>query len=251
MFSILLHPEPDREDDLIAELAECGTTGIVEEDGGLRAFFEESGDAEDLIRRFIGFAPELRQEAGIDWEQASRDAWPPLAIGRRFYLVPPWHAADPVPPGRLRLVIYPGMACGTGRHPCTQLCLEAMERCVKPGDRVLDVGSGSGILSAAAQLVGAAGVIGCDIDAENVQLARERVAAPQFIGSAAAVRSGWADLIIANIDAATVEDLAPEFARVKKPGGTLILSGFPRWDAPEGFNPRDTLEREEWLCWIC
>jgi len=251
LFSILLHPEPDQEDYLIAELAEWGTAGIVQEDGRIRAFFDDAGDAEGLIRRFADFTPELREEAAIDWEQASRDAWPPLEIGQRFYLVPPWRAGDPVPQGRLRLIVYPGMACGTGWHPCTQLCLEAIERYVKPGDRVLDVGSGSGILSAAAQLVGASCVIGCDIDAENVQLARDRVAVPMFIGSASAVRAAWADAIVANIDAATIEDLMPELTRVRTAGGTLILSGFPRWDAPEGFQPREMLEREEWLCWIC
>ena len=251
MFSILLHPAPDQEDYLIAELAECGTAGIVQEDGGIRAFFDHAGDVESLVRRFEDFTPELREEAAIDWEQASRDAWPPLEIGQRFYLVPPWRAGDPVPQERLRLIVHPGMTCGTGRHPCTQLCLEAIERYVKPCDRVLDVGSGSGILSAAAHLVGAGCVIGCDIDAENVQLARERVALPMFIGSASAVRSAWADVIVANIDAATIEDLAPELTRVRNPGATLILSGFPRWDAPEGFKPVETLEREEWLCWIC
>ncbi len=251
MFSILLHPEPDNEDFLIAELAECGTAGIAEEDDGVRAFFDADRNTEELLDRFAEFAPELRQEAAVDWEQVSRDAWPPLAIGRRFYLVPPWRIDDPVPSGRLQLVAYPGMACGTGRHPCTQLCLEAIERYVKPGDRVLDVGAGSGILSAAAQLVGAERVIGCDIDAENVQLARERVGLPMFIGSAEAVRSAWADVVVANSDAATIERLTPELTRVRKPGGVLILSGFPQWDVPDGFVPRESLEREDWLCWIC
>ncbi len=77
------------------------------------------------------------------------------------------HRRQPTPPGRLRLEIYPGMACGTGRHPATQLCLQAIERYVRPGARVLDVGSGSGILSDAARLMGAASVIGCDIDPDG------------------------------------------------------------------------------------
>ena len=252
MFSILLHPTPDREDYLVAELSDCGTSGITEEDeGGIRAFFDEDAAAEALLGRFAEFAPELRLEAGIDWEQVSRDAWPPLAIGERFYLVPPWRAEDPVPRGRLRLVVHPGMACGTGRHPCTRLCLEAIERCVKPGDRVVDVGAGSGILSAAVELVGTGCVAGCDIDAENVRIARERVHVPMFIGSADAVRTAWADVVIANIDSATLEKLAPEFTRVRTPGATLILSGFPEGDAPEGYIPKVTLERDSWLCWIC
>jgi ribosomal protein L11 methyltransferase len=251
LFSILLHPSPDREDFLVAELYECGTAGIAEEDGGIRAFFDDASDTAVLLRRFAEFAPTLRSEPSTDWAQVSRDAWPPLLVGKRFFLVPPWRAEDPTPPGRLRLEVHPGMACGTGRHPCTQLSLEAIERYVQPGHRVLDIGAGSGILSAAAALLGAGCVIGCDVDADTVRIARERVHTPMFIGSVDAVRSQWADVIVANIDAATLEHLAQELTRVRKPDSTLILSGFPHWDVPEGFTARETLRREEWLCLIC
>ena len=251
MFSLLFHPSGDREDILIAELHECGTAGVTEEDDGLRAFFEAGHDAVALLKRFAEFSPELREEQPTDWEQATRDAWPPICVGDRFFLVAPWDEAAAVPAGRLRLEIYPGMACGTGRHPATQLCLQAIERYVKPGARVLDVGSGSGILSDATRLVGASSVIGCDIDPDAVRIARERVRVPMFVGSADAVRSEWADVIVANIDAATLERIAPELQRVRKPGGTLILSGFPDWDVPESFSPSEVLSSEEWRCWVC
>jgi ribosomal protein L11 methyltransferase len=255
LFSLLLHPPPGREDFLVAELQECGTAGLTEEDGGLRAFFETGEDAGALARRFAEFGPELRAELPTDWEQVARDAWPPLCVGERFYLVAPWHneapAAVAAPPGRLRLEIYPGMACGTGRHPATQLCLRAIEQYVQPGDRVLDVGSGSGILSEAARLMGAHFVIACDIDPSAVRIARERVHVPMFVGSVDAVRSQWASVIIANIDAATIESIAGELARVRKPNSTLILSGFPESDVPEGFTPKDVLRLEEWRCFVC
>ena len=250
MFSLLLHSPPEREDYLIAELAEENTAGIVEEDGLIRAFFENDRDPAHLLDRFAKFSPELRQELSVDWTQATREAWPPLLIGRTLFLVSPW-SDEPTPDGRLRLEICPGMACGTGRHPATQLCLEAMEQYVQPGDRVLDVGAGSGILSAAAALLGAAHVVGCDVDHDAVEIAREGVRLPLFTGSADAVRSQWADVVVANIDSATIERLAPEFARVRKPCSTLILSGFPEGDLPEGFAVKKTLRREEWQCWIC
>jgi len=228
---------------------------LTEEDAGLRAFFESDGDAGALARRFAEFAPELRDEQPTDWERVTRDAWPPLCVGERFYLVAPWDneapAAVPTPPGRLRLEIYPGMACGTGRHPATQLCLQAIERYVQPGARVLDVGSGSGILSDAARLMGAGCVVGCDIDPDAVHIALERVRVPMFIGSAGAVQSQWAEVIIANIDAATLESIAGEFARVRSPKSTLILSGFPESDVPQGFSPKEILRLEEWRCFIC
>ena len=69
--------------------------------------------------------------------------------------------------------------------------------------------------------------------------------------SADAVRSRWADVIVANIDAATLELIAPELERVRKPESTLILSGFPEWDMPEGFSPSEVLSLEEWRCLVC
>jgi ribosomal protein L11 methyltransferase len=241
----------DREDILVAELLECGTAGTTEEENGLRAFFESDRDAVSLLQLFAEFSPELREEQPVDWERTTREAWPPISVGERFYLVAPWDEATPAPPGRLRLEIYPGMACGTGRHPATQLCLQAIERHVQPGARVLDVGSGSGILSDAARLVGAGSVVGCDIDPEAVRIASQRVHVPMFVGSADAVRSRWADAIVANIDAATLELIAPELRRVRKAPSVLILSGFPEWDIPDGFSPREVLSFEEWRCFVC
>jgi ribosomal protein L11 methyltransferase len=251
LFSLLLHPGGDREELLIAELLECGTAGITEEDHGLRAFFDASRDGAALLARFAEFSPELRREPPTDWEQATRDAFPPLCVGERFFLAAPWDQDVATPSGRLRLEIYPGMACGTGRHRATQLALRAIERTVKPGARVLDVGAGSGILSAAARLMGAAAVVGCDIDPDAVHIASERVHIPMFVGSVDAVRSAWADVIVSNIDAATLERIRPELERVRKPGSTLILSGFPEGNLPEGFAPRETLQLEEWRCFVC
>ena len=65
------------------------------------------------------------------------------------------------------------------------------------------------------------------------------------------VERGWAGVIVANINSFAIEKLAPEFERVRRAGGALILSGFPEWDLPQGFHPRETLRQEEWVCWIC
>ncbi len=143
------------------------------------------------------------------------------------------------------------MACGTGRHPATQLCLQAIEKHVRSGDAVLDVGSGSGILAQAAILMGAGSVIACDCDPEAVKIARENYPSVLFFtGSAEAVRSRSAAVIVANIDSATIEQLAPELQRVREPHSTLILSGFRSDDVPEGFEAAETLQQGDWLCLI-
>jgi len=250
VFSLLLHATPEEEDYVIAELSECGVAGITEEAGGLRAFFEDDAGIQQLLKRLARYRPEISEVEAVDWAQVSRDAWPPLRIGERFYLVAPWWESE-TPAGCLRLEIEPGMACGTGRHPATQLCLEALEKHLRPGAAVLDVGTGSGILAQAAVLLGAGCVIGCDVDADAIAVARRRVHVPLFAGSASAVRSQSQDLIVANIDAATIELLADEIERVRKPDSTLILSGFPEGDVPHGFDPQEQLEREGWLGLVC
>jgi ribosomal protein L11 methyltransferase len=162
--------------------------------------------------------------------------WEPVAVGRRFFLLPDWRD-DPPPAGRVPIKINPGLACGTGWHEATQLCLEALERHVRPGTAVLDVGAGAGILSVAAALLGAGCVAACDIDAEAVAVARRRLAAHSagvhlFLGSAEAIRAESCDVVVANINAATVIELAGEFWRSLRPGGVLLVCGFEGWEFP-------------------
>jgi len=223
MFSLEMECEPERRDLLIAELWEQGSAGVSELDGGrLRAFFEDSADRDLLQARY----PDAmwRAEAPLDWVQSSRDLLQPMAVGARFFLVPEWRN-DPAPPGRLRIVVNPGMAFGTGVHETTQLCLEALEDYLEPGMTVLDVGTGSGILAEAAGLLGAGRVFACDVDPDSIAIARLRLRA-SFLGSADAVRSGIADLAVANISPEAIIQLAPDLQRSLRSGGVLLASGF-------------------------
>jgi len=199
---------PNSGDDLTAALWEAGTLGIIEGAGFVDAFFESAESA-----RAFG---EPHTAQAVDWVARTEDAWPPLLVGEKFFVVAPWRT-EATPPGRFRLEINPGMQCGTGQHPCTQKCLAAMERVIRPGDSVLDVGSGSGILSIAAKLLGAGRVVACDIDPEAAPVAAF------FCGSVDAVRSASFDVVVANINEDVIGVLRPEFERVAR---VRILSGF-------------------------
>ncbi|HEV2199528.1 MAG TPA: 50S ribosomal protein L11 methyltransferase [Bryobacteraceae bacterium] len=226
MFLVRVRAEPGAMDALAANLWEAGTSGVIEGDGYLDAYFEDEAAAS----RF-GIS---RKAPDVDWVRFTEEAWPPLLVGEKFFVVAPWRT-EPTPLGRFRLEINPGMQCGTGQHPCTRLCLEAMERVIRPGDAVLDVGAGSGILSIAAKLLGAGRIIACDIDPEAAPARATRgikETARFFVGSVDAVRDGAFDVVVANISEAVIEDLHPDLVRVAR---RRILSGFQ--DA-----------RGEWTC---
>lgn len=247
MISVYLECDPSELDTLVAELHDRGTRGVIELASGVRAWFDSAAGLDDLVRRYDG---EIQNEHNEDWVHRTQDSFPAIPVGRRFWLAPPWNR-DPAPGNRIRLEINPGLACGTGWHPCTQLCLEALERYVRPDSAVLDVGTGSGILTVAAKLLGAGRTIACDRDADAAAAARERLGESiVFAGSADAVRSGAFDIVVANISAPIIDAILPDLHRVARAEGVLILSGF---ENPPSIDKDivESLERDEWKCLIC
>lgn len=233
-------------DDLIAELYDLSTTGLVEDDLGIEAFFETAEEAGEAMTRFTDHQPQLVVHGDRDYVQEFRAAWKPLTLGERLWLAPPWDSS-PTPEGRIRIDYQPGMSCGSGAHVCTQLCLEALERELRPGDSILDVGAGSGILLIAAQKLGSGRRAGCDIDHESVicgALAAD-VDADLFTGSTRSVRSKSFDVVVANISAPATDILLPDLRRIAR--RTIIVSGFrqsevnPEWSG-------QAVQRDGWAC---
>jgi ribosomal protein L11 methyltransferase len=227
MFSLYLECGQEEKDQLIARLWGRGSDGITESDlsgdrCGLRAFFADDAEAPSLSREFAGWSAFCQAEEPRDWVAEARSRLAPMCVGARFFLVPEWRD-DPTPPGRLRIVVNPGMAFGTGAHESTQLCLETLERELKPGMTVLDVGTGSGILARAAALLGAGLVIAADTDPVAVELAGLPLS---FVGTVDAIQGASVDLVVANISPEAIIALGPQLVRVLRPGGVAIVSGF-------------------------
>ena len=173
-----------------------------------------------------------------DWEEAWKNFFHVQRIGERTVIKPSWREYE-AGQGEVVLELDPGMAFGTGLHPTTRMCLEACERFVSAGMRVLDVGTGSAILSIAAAKLGAASVLALEIDPVAVDVAHKNVAMNGLDdrilvlhGSMDRLREGSGDeamgfdLILANIIASVIIDLALPLKEALAPGGRLIASGI-------------------------
>lgn len=174
--------------------------------------------------------PEIHRLAQQDWAEAWKAHYHREKVGQRLVIVPAWDAAEAAE-GEVIVRLDPGMAFGTGTHPSTQLCLQLLERTIVPGDRALDVGTGSGILAIAAVRLGADEVKAVDTDPVAIAALEENAALNQLAGRIeAAVGSierfpGPFDLILINILAEVIAQLLPEATARLAPGGTIILSG--------------------------
>lgn len=181
---------------------------------------------------------EIKQDE--DWENSWKQFYQPLAIGQKLLVVPQWLSPEN-PEGRIRVVLDPGMIFGTGAHASTQMCMMALEEAVHGGERVVDLGSGSGILSFTALLLGAATSVGVDIDPKAEDIARENAAmnglgpdrfqavTGNVIDDRARMEelaAGGYDLVLANIVADVIIPLAPVVPHFLRPDGTFICSGI-------------------------
>lgn len=165
----------------------------------------------------------------------------------RVVVHPPWVPLGPVGPDEVVVEVDPGPTFGHGAHPTTQLCLRALDRLVTPAaaSTVLDVGCGSGVLAVAAVLLGAERAVAVDIDADAVRVTTETAArngvADRVTASTDPLPAGDTyDVVVANIGAATLRDLAPTLTAAVAPGGALVVSGLldpPPSDLAAAFAP--------------
>ncbi len=205
----------------------------------------------------------VRKIEETNWQEAWKDQFTLLRVGRRLVIKPPWipyEARD----SELVLEIDPGLAFGTGHHPTTQMVLEELERLSPAGMSVLDVGTGSGVLSIAAVRLGAKRVTALDVDSTAVKMARSAIRANKVSDRVSLGRgslphslapAGEFHLALANISAKVISNLAPEILRCLGPGGILVVGGFLDKQEEQvtqrlsdvGFHIRSRHAMEDWV----
>ena len=299
--------QPAELDGLCARLEELGITGLVIDDeadfknflennhqywdyvdesllqekkGLCRVTFYLSDDpdgrrrlaaAEDLAAGLPGARLSRAAVQDADWENNWKQFYKPMEIGKRLLVIPEWEQAGA--PDRVELRLNPGLTFGTGSHATTRLCLQALDAHISGGERVLDLGCGSGILSIAALRLGAASAKAVDIDDKCLTVAYEN-AALNGIGkdryqvlvgdvlSDAALRDSLGtgyDIVAANIVADVIIGLAPMVRRFLKPGGLFLCSGIIDTRAEEvaealrqnGWEIEKTRSGEGWFSYAC
>ncbi len=263
-------------------LMEQGATGIEEVDEDLsreklKAYFPQDGKEKEVLRALDRYLKSLQKIdpkishphietfsiAEEDWGENWKRFFKPVQVTRKFVVKPPWSKVR-LKKGQIPIEITPGMAFGTGMHATTKLCLHALEALLKiKGLSVLDLGTGSGILSIAAAHLGAKEVLGVDVDGVAVDIARENVR-KNGVSDIVKIRKGRLgdiqerfDVVVANIDLRSLRRMRFTFFRHLRSRGCLILSGilekekenFIQTYLETGFlRFVNVIQEEEWVC---
>lgn len=200
-----------------------------------------------------------------EWATAWKKYYNPVKISERFTIVPTWETYERVSTDELIIELDPGMAFGTGTHPTTVMCIQALEKCVQPGDTVIDVGTGSGILSIAAAMLGAKSVRALDLDLVAVDSAKINVKLNKVQHVVTVMQNNLLDhidktanVIVANILAEIILRFVDDAYRLLEPNGYFITSGIIQAKKQEvkdglvnaGFTIEETLTMEDWVAFI-
>lgn len=197
-----------------------------------------------------------------DWATAWKKYYHPVKISNRFTIVPTWEEYEKVSTDELIIELDPGMAFGTGTHPTTVMCLQALEKTVQSNSTIIDVGTGSGVLSIGAAKLGASSIHALDLDEVAVASAKENVAlnnAEHIVkvthGNLLDNVNGQADIVIANILAEIIMTFTDDAFSIVKEGGLFITSGIisaKKEDVKNalqasGFDIEEVMMMEDWV----
>jgi ribosomal protein L11 methyltransferase len=274
--SLLIPVNPPTGEAISAFLLSSGATGIVEQNGGIQAFFPGSMPVRPLKEEVVRYLHALR-DLGFethpdriafetiddrDWNSEWKKSYHGFSLGERIFIKPSWEAL-PTQPYECLIEIDPEMAFGSGTHATTRLCLLQIEKLVHGGERVLDIGTGTGILAIAAAKLGAATVTAFDIDpiaaetcVKNAIRNGVRSQISIYTGTLHALRSSahW-DIVLANVNRNEIFKLLPLMQKVLHYSVELVLSGILAEEAEavnaavtsQGFHVIETVHSEEWV----
>lgn len=204
------------------------------------ALFDEGVDVANVMANLqkktklsqLQYTTEIIQEQ--DWVRATQSQFDPIKITDDLWIVPTWHSAPNA--DAINIVLDPGLAFGTGSHPTTHLCLAWLAQTVSAQNTVLDYGCGSGILAIAAKKLGAANVVGTDIDAQAIQSSLYNAEQNDVVAEfyhASKYQTQTFDIVVANILSSALSVLAPALAKSCKVGGKIALSGILKEQASD------------------
>ncbi len=278
---ISIEIDPVAHEALSAFLFDIGCEGVASEDSwnrSFKAYFSYQKDLEDIQNRVTVFlqrleeifpevhSPKLKLSTieGQDWNRHWRRFFRPDRITEQLMIFPAWESIPEDQRGHV-IRIDPGLAFGTGQHPTTRMCLEAMERVPLPGSwSMLDVGTGSGILAIYGAKRGASRVVALDVDPEAIYSAEGNIRLNRLTGAIELSsmpleqREDHFSLLTANLTHRLILELFPHFSRILDPGGWLILSGILKDEVRDleyslshhGFHQYGVLRQAEWACII-
>lgn len=253
----------DRDAGTEAEAPQFGEPGLDDPKAWKRnwvvALLAADTDVPALLRKLGLAADHEHQMEAVqeqDWVRLTQSQFEPIRISERLWIVPSWH--EPPDPKALCIELDPGLAFGTGSHPTTRLCLAWLEAHIKGRESVLDYGCGSGILAIAAARLGAAPVVGVDLDPQAVAASLDNTARNQVMAEfhlPDALPSGMFDVLVANILTNPLRALMPLLSARVRPGGRIALSGILAGQADEilalygqAFDMALWRQEEEWVC---
>ena len=268
-------PDP-RQPGVYWELYDPAMVDAMPSDVLVKAWFERGENEERTLENVRLRLDQLRAQDGgqlgaltldvsgvqdEDWSENWKKYYKPFRIGTHLVVKPTWEAYA-ARGDDLVIELDPGMAFGTGTHETTNMCMQLLEKHLKPGMRVMDVGTGSGILAIAAARLGAEDVLAIDIDPAAVKVARENIALNQVQARVRAVEGDLCkseampcEMAVANIVADAICMLAGPLTRHLEKGGLLICSGIIREREADvqkaareaGYAPVDRVEQGEWV----
>lgn len=264
------------DDDLLAQKhGVCRLTFYVTDDEAGRSLLSAVQSAAQRAKKahpdYGTLALSFSNLSDADWENNWKQYYKPMEIGERLLVIPEWEQAEHN--GRVALILNPGLTFGTGSHATTRLCLTALEAHVRGGEKVLDLGCGSGILSIAALLLGAEHAFACDIDEKCVGVAYENAALNGIGKDRYTVRwgdvlsdqrlqqefGGDYDIVVANIVADVIISLSGKVRPLLKEGGFFLCSGIIDDRAVEvanclraaGWAIMESHSSEGWFSFLC